>query len=270
MLLARILTAIVLIPLVLLAVLTLGNLSFEIIAGLIFLACAHEWAKLAQFDPFETWGFIVSIGLLLPVLLLLPTTPILFLSIIGWLYAFYCCHRFHQAPTTYRFSQWQWLGFGWLALGPCWLAICSMRFFIGQASDLVFLLLLIWAADSGAFFAGKYFGKHLLAPNLSPSKTWQGVKGACYAVLLVVIIQGIYLHLTWHRWLAYVLVYFATLAFAIYGDLFESMLKRMSGTKDSGTLLPGHGGLLDRLDSLFAAAPIFGFGLVMLKLCAAF
>lgn len=268
MLLTRVLTALVLIPLTVLAVLKLNNIYFEIIAGAIFLGCAYEWAKLAALDTFERWAFVIFIALLLPILMMIPTTPLLIVAVFGWLYAMVCCHRYHQAPTTFRFNKWQWIGFGALTLGPSWLALCTMRFFIGRPSDVIFLLLLIWGADSGAFFAGKYFGKTLLAPQLSPSKTWEGVKGACAATLLIVIIQGIYLHLTWHRWLAYVLVYFVTLTFAIYGDLFESMLKRMRGVKDSGTLLPGHGGLLDRLDSLFAAAPVFGVGLVLLTLCA--
>ena len=267
MLLARILTAIVLIPLTLLAVLKLNNLSFEIIAGLIFLACAYEWTKLAAFDRFESVAFMLSIALLFPLLMLLPTTPVLALAVLAWLYVFYCCHQYHQAPTTFRFNTWQWLALGALTFGPSWLALCSMRFFIAQKSDVVFLLLLIWAADSGAYFAGKYFGKTLMAPNLSPKKTWEGVKGAAAATLLIVILHGIYGQMTWHRWLGYVLVYAVTLVFAIFGDLFESMLKRMSGAKDSGGILPGHGGLLDRLDSLFAATPVFALGMVILTLC---
>jgi phosphatidate cytidylyltransferase len=267
MLLARVLTAIVLIPLVLLAVLKLNPLHFEILAGIVFLGCAYEWAKLAPFDRVERWAFIISIVLLDAILMMVPTTPILMLAVIGWLYAIYCCHQYSRSPMTFRFEKWQWLAFGWLALGPSWLALCSMRFFIGQESDVIFLLLLIWGADSGAYFAGKYFGKNLLAPNLSPKKTWEGVKGAALATLIVVMVHGIYLHLPWYRWLAYVLVYFVTLIFAIYGDLFESLIKRLSGAKDSGGLLPGHGGLLDRLDSLFAAAPVFGVGLVILTLC---
>lgn len=267
MLLVRVATAVVLIPLALLAVLKLSPLWFEVIAGLVFLGCAYEWAKLTPFDNFERWAFLISIVLLDIVLMLVPTTPILMLAVLGWIYVFYCCHQYSRSPSTFQLNKWHWLCFGWLALGPSWLALCTMRFFIATKSDVVFLLLLIWAADSGAYFAGKYLGKTPLAPQLSPKKTWEGVKGAAAAVLIVVMIYGIYSHLAWYRWLAFVLVYAVTLVFAIYGDLFESMLKRISGTKDSGGLLPGHGGLLDRLDSLFAAAPVFAVGMVIISLC---
>lgn len=268
MLRTRILTAVVLIPLVVLAVWRLSPIAFEVLLGLIFLGCGYEWAKLAKFDTLETGLFLVSIIALDAVLMLIPTTPLLFVACLGWLYAFYCCHRYHKAPQAFQLNKWQWLLLGWLALGPSWLALSTMRFFIAQRSDVIFLLLLIWGADSGAYFAGKYMGKTPLAPQLSPNKTWEGVKGAAWATLVVVMLQGIVSHVTWSRWLAYVLVYFVTLAFAIYGDLFESMLKRVSGVKDSGQLLPGHGGLLDRLDSLLAAAPVFGVGMVLITLLA--
>lgn len=265
MLLTRVITALILIPLVLLAVLKLNIVSFEILSGLVFLGCAYEWAELSPFDAIEGWSFILSIVIVDLILMVLPTAPVIFLTCLGWLYAFYCCHRYSRSPESFRFQKWHWLVFGWLALCPSWLTLNTLRFFIGSNSDVIFLFLLIWGADSGAYFAGRFLGKHLLAPQLSPKKTWEGVKGAAAVTLLVVMLHGIYLQLSWYRWLAYVLIYAVTLTFAIYGDLFESLLKRLSNTKDSGKLLPGHGGLLDRLDSLFAATPVFASGLILMK-----
>jgi phosphatidate cytidylyltransferase len=266
MLKQRLLTAIVLIPLVLWLVIWGNNLVVEIISGLIILGCAYEWAKLAPFDQFERWAFMVLVSIVSLVLLFLPKIHlILLLAVIGWLYAFSLCHRYSHDPKAVKLNKWQWFGLGCLALAPCWLVINALRFFVGQPADLVFLLLLIWGADSGAYFAGKRFGKTPLAPTISPNKSWEGVKGAAYAALLVAVIKGIYGQLPWYLWLEYLLLYFITLVFAIYGDLFESLVKRLSGKKDSGGLLPGHGGLLDRLDSLFAAAPIYALGIILIR-----
>src|SRR5207302_1283767 len=126
------------------------------------------------------------------------------------------------------------------------------------------LLILIWAADTGAYFAGRAFGKHKLLPNVSPGKTWEGFFGA---MLMTVIVMGFvvyFLNIPPNNWVPLFLLGFVTVIFSILGDLFESMLKRQAGIKDSGKILPGHGGILDRIDSLTSAAPIFALGVIML------
>jgi phosphatidate cytidylyltransferase len=121
---------------------------------------------------------------------------------------------------------------------------------------VMFLFVLIWVADSGAYFAGRAFGKHKLSPHVSPGKTWEGAFGA----LLGAVVCGVVLYrFEWFELSLVQLVFVcvATAWVSIGGDLFESVMKRQADMKDSGDLLPGHGGVLDRIDSLLAAAPVF-------------
>jgi len=119
---------------------------------------------------------------------------------------------------------------------------------------LLFAFLLVWAADTGAYFAGRRFGRHKLAPSISPGKTWEGVAGGLLLTLVAGTLAVIVLPAEMSpAWFLLIAVVFAV---SVVGDLFESLLKRQAGVKDSGTLLPGHGGVLDRLDSLLAAAPM--------------
>lgn len=132
---------------------------------------------------------------------------------------------------------------------------------------LLFAFFLVWAADVGAYFAGRAFGSRKLAPKVSPGKTWEGVYGGVALALVIAVIAGVWLfELQGVRWAPFLLLCVAIVLFSIVGDLGESMLKREVGAKDSGTLLPGHGGLLDRIDSLLAALPATAVGLAWLGL----
>jgi phosphatidate cytidylyltransferase len=126
---------------------------------------------------------------------------------------------------------------------------------------LLFMLLIVWLADIGAYFAGKAFGRVKLAPKISPGKTWEGAIGGLSAVILLVVIESI--------WLDFPVASVIPLAMAVgvisvIGDLTVSMFKRTAGVKDSGSLFPGHGGFLDRADAITAAAPVFSLGLIWL------
>jgi phosphatidate cytidylyltransferase len=147
-----------------------------------------------------------------------------------------------------------WCALGWLhsePLGPRW---------------TLFAIVLVWAADSGAYFAGSKFGKHKLAPAISPGKTWEGVAGGLATSALLAVAVFPLLGLTWASVPALVLLTVVCAIVSIVGDLFESLMKRHSGMKDSGNLFPGHGGLMDRLDSLLAALPVFVVGKALLGL----
>jgi len=135
------------------------------------------------------------------------------------------------------------------------------------ALRLLFAFVLVWAADVGAYFAGKAMGRHKLAPAVSPGKTWEGVIGGLALSLLIAAIAGQWLfRLHGGIWLPFLLLCVAVVLVSIVGDLGESLLKRQAGVKDSGTLLPGHGGMLDRIDSLLAALPALALGLRWLGL----
>ena len=154
---------------------------------------------------------------------------------------------------------------GLFALVPSWLALVHTTLVTGGTIWVLFTLALVWAADTGAFFAGRWFGRIPLAPRVSPKKTWEGVIGGVALSGLVAWLAAI--HLFELEPATFVLVCVAVAGLSIVGDLTESMLKRAAGLKDSGALFPGHGGMLDRIDSVTAAAPalvfaLFGFGVV--------
>lgn len=151
---------------------------------------------------------------------------------------------------------------GILVLVPAWLALMALHRVPEIGRQLIlFLLLLVVAADIGAYFSGRAFGRIKLAPRVSPGKTWEGALGGVVGAQLIAV-AGAY-------WFAFPFLPFIALCLgvtvaSIVGDLTESMFKRSVGLKDSGTLLPGHGGILDRLDSITAAAPVFALGVTWL------
>lgn len=132
---------------------------------------------------------------------------------------------------------------------------------------LMYLFLLVWGADSGAYFVGRKFGHKKLAPHVSPNKSMEGLYGGvATAMLIVVVVEVLYLDFTLPQHILFLIISILTVFSSVLGDLFESMIKRRAGIKDSGRILPGHGGVLDRIDSLLAAAPIFATGMYILKL----
>jgi phosphatidate cytidylyltransferase len=153
---------------------------------------------------------------------------------------------------------------GILCLLPAWMAINFILFVAGPL-NLLFLFALVWSADSGAWFFGKLCGRHRLAPHISPGKTFEGVLGGIVTALAVTGIAFWWSGAPSRILPGVLLLSFVTVLFSVLGDLFESMLKRQAGLKDSGRLLPGHGGLLDRIDGLLAAAPVYVTGTLLLN-----
>jgi phosphatidate cytidylyltransferase len=149
---------------------------------------------------------------------------------------------------------------GLLALVPCWLALVHITLATNDTNWVMFTLALVWAADTGAFFAGRWFGRVPLAPRVSPKKTWEGVIGGLLVSGVVAFLAATYLFPV-DVW-PFTSTCVAIAAISIVGDLTESMLKRAAGLKDSGTFFPGHGGVLDRIDSVTAAAPALVFALI--------
>jgi phosphatidate cytidylyltransferase len=148
-----------------------------------------------------------------------------------------------------------------LILVPAWLAVASLH---GSGPDgpfyALYLFMMIWLADTAAYFSGRYWGKNKLAPRVSPGKSWEGVLGALAAVVIYAAIAGYFMgifKLGVNKALIFLAISFFAVLVSVLGDLAESMFKRQAHLKDSGTLFPGHGGVLDRFDSLTAAAPWF-------------
>ena len=147
---------------------------------------------------------------------------------------------------------------GVLVLVPAFFSLLLIRGMDAGAGLVFALLLVVWGADAGAYFTGRAVGHHKLAPQLSPGKTWEGFLGGLLLAAVAVVLASM-----WSPIPVQVLVPLAvvTAAFSVVGDLAESRLKRGAAVKDSGHLIPGHGGVLDRIDSLSAAAPVFALGL---------
>lgn len=255
MLKQRITTALIALAVIFLVMFVLPANAAKAFIGLLVLGGAWEWASfLGTDDPLKRGGFVVLIGVLvLLVGMYLPeiAQPVLYLSLAWWLAALIWTFRF---PTPIPVAL-RWIC-GVLVLVPLFVALVTL--YSSGPLNLLFALIVVWAADVGAYFAGKRFGHVKLAPAISPGKTWEGVFGG---MLLVAVVAGLCAPVLGLP--ARVLVPFsvAVALLSIVGDLTVSMFKRTSGLKDSGKLFPGHGGILDRIDSVSAAAPLFALGL---------
>ncbi len=261
MLKQRLITATILIPLVVLGILGLPPLYFALLLALVVALAAWEWGGLLKWGTPLRSGYV---GLLLVVLFgvqYLPVMWVLLPAFLGWLLAAMWVIGFPLGRSIWSATPVAAL-LGLFVLVPPWAALLTMRDMMTPYM-MLFLLTFIWLGDSAAYFAGHRWGKTKLAPEISPGKTWEGVYGALLAVAIYALAVQPWLAPQIQPWL-FALLCLLTLLVSIIGDLFKSMFKRHAGVKDSGHLLPGHGGILDRIDSLTAAAPVFLLGLVLL------
>lgn len=265
MLKQRIITAIILIAATLAVLFYLSPQSFCIVIGVIALAAAWEWTNLMEIKS-ASWRLLYLVVMFLVFLnaLFIPMTLIFVTTFIWWLFAIILI-------TLYpRGSRWWGKGFVWrglmglIVLMPCWAAVNYIRNQNQGIYALIFLFVLVWGADSTAYFVGKKWGKNKLASIVSPGKSIEGVIGAVVFAIVITLLALWSSHVSFRGWPWAILLSVVTVLFSVVGDLFESMLKRQANLKDSSQLLPGHGGILDRIDSLTAAAPIFAFGALLL------
>ncbi|MDA8389986.1 MAG: phosphatidate cytidylyltransferase [Gammaproteobacteria bacterium] len=262
MLKARIVTGLVLAPLVLAGLVWLGTTGVAVLIGLVMAAGGFEWAGLCQLEGGPRVLYVLAVAALCALSLAIPLSFILFPALAWWLYATWdlVIHK-DQRAGAWRHSSTR-LAIGLIVLIPAWRACVALK-----ASDplhpqwLLLLVFLVWTADTAAYFAGRAFGRRRLAPQVSPGKTVEGVAGGVAAAALLgfgwVMIAG------YGHDLAVKTAVFAMVValFSVVGDLTESKAKRLAGVKDSGHWLPGHGGILDRIDALTAAAPVFVLGI---------
>jgi len=269
----RLLTALLLIPLALAVMLLPPTWLFGGILGLVLLAAQWEWTRLCGLRgalPRLLW-LALTLALMLVMAYLHPRawtwTLGISVGVAWWLASLWWLanYSFAASPTPENRLLKQLLGL--FVLVPAWLALVALH---GQDFGRWWVLLaivVVWAADTGAYVSGRLFGKRKLAPRISPGKTWAGVYGALALGTLVCVFGGWLLDLRQpHQLLRMLVLGLATVAAAVLGDLIESLLKRQAEIKDSGTLFPGHGGMLDRLDSVFAALPVFFIGKLLLGL----
>jgi phosphatidate cytidylyltransferase len=256
----RVITAVILITFVLLAIFYLPPQAFLVLTALFFFAAAWEWTNLMGVKKLlPRIIYLLSNVFLFFMALWIPAPLILLIALVWWVLAAFVVIFYPRGAACWHHIAVTSL-IGWLVLLPCWMAINFVYSQDNGVALLLFLFVLIWGADSAAYFVGRKWGKTKLAPQVSPGKSVAGLIGAVlFALIFSLAIFGI-TNMPIALWPYGILLALITVLFSILGDLFESAMKRQAGVKDSGKLLPGHGGILDRIDSLTAAAPIFVLG----------
>lgn len=266
----RTLTAALLAPLAVAAVLFLPTAGLALGLAAVLALAAWEWAALAGVaSQTGRLGYLILLGACLVPLWLTPAASVYLLAAaaLWWCAMAIWLPRVRVIdPAHGRDSA--LLALGLLVLSAPWAALVHLHgrsHGLGEGPILVLaLLVLIWLADTGAYFVGRRWGRAKLAPTLSPGKTWAGLLGGLLGAAAAGAIMAAALGLAPLPALILVALFGVTALISVVGDLFESLLKRRRGVKDSGRLLPGHGGILDRIDSLTAAAPVFTLGVIWL------
>ncbi len=283
----RLLAALVMAPLAICAVLFLPTPWMAVLSAAAFLVGLWEWLKLTDIEDPIARGVLLVVNLLLMVVLVWASRSnsggsfILFklmvlIGVIWWLLAVLWLRHYTFASDHNTHARVFKLAAATLSVIPAWCALVLIHagqvgLGVGQAAAsqpngqrwLLLALAIVWAADSGAYFAGRRFGRNKLSPRISPNKTIEGLIGGAIAGMIVALAAAPFAGATLKQLPYVAIVAVWTILFSVVGDLFESLLKRHVGVKDSSHLIPGHGGVLDRIDSILAALPVFALGKLM-------
>ena len=277
----RILTALVLAPLAIAGILYLPDRWFALLWGVAIAVCAWEWSNLAGLTTIPTRaGFLtVCVGFMTSFQQWAGE-----MELWEWLawpmvaFWFVLSILLREMPTkllVIKYSIAVKLLVGFFVLVSAWILMVWTRINLGGSAQVLYLFMLVWVADIAAYFVGKRWGLTKLAPEISPGKTAEGLYGALVVIVLfslavaAVLYQtesGSFISFSWVKLGYFILLSVVTVLFSVVGDLFESLVKRVGGVKDSGAILPGHGGFLDRLDSLIAAVSVFYAGSKLLEI----
>lgn len=252
----RILTAAVLLPAALAALFLLPLTGWRIAAGLVILIGADEWARLSGWQGKGRAMFSLVIAVSLLSASAMPLTWIGFPWVLALATLLWSTVALAWLHGGWQVRAWWAMALtGWWVLVPAWLATVLLQ---GRPGQLLAMMAVVWVADTAAYFAGRRFGRNKLAPGISPGKTWEGVFGAMagVAVYYFLLVQFAPTLLGAFRLFPGLILVGVLATLGIVGDLFESWMKRVAGVKDSGKLLPGHGGVLDRIDALTASLPL--------------
>ncbi|MGE3318845.1 MAG: phosphatidate cytidylyltransferase [Candidatus Berkiella sp.] len=254
----RLLTALCLIPLVILGILKLDDIPFACLCGAILALGAHEWTSLVPFTKkSQQIGYTALFMVFCASLFFVKSLMLLWVALVFWLSCGIGLYRYKGlAPLWLSIPVKALLGL--LILCSAFYGLVTLHRMSAGPIGLIVCLVLIWSTDSFAYFTGRLIGKRPMAPLISPKKTKEGFWGGMIGTVTLAAVGSYFTQvlpqfsLGHTLWVAIVIV-----LLAVIGDLFESFMKRLAGVKDSGKLLPGHGGILDRLDSLFAVIPFF-------------
>jgi phosphatidate cytidylyltransferase len=262
----RVVTGVVLAAAFIAVLFLLPAAATVLVVTALVLAGAWEWSAFLRLRAASLrLSYVAVVGALLYVAWRFSSSAhvrelLLAVAVLWWLAALLWIVR---APR--RVPPWAAALAGLLALVPSWLALVLLRQGPRGADWVLFALVLVFVADIGAFFAGRRFGRLRLAPEVSPGKTWEGVAGGVAVSALVAVAGSVRFGVPLALFLPLCL---AVVAFSIVGDLTESLLKRSAGLKDSGSIFPGHGGVMDRIDSITGAAPVLLLGLTLMGVLA--
>lgn len=274
----RIAAALVMAPVAIAAILLLPTPWMMVAAAVVFLAGLWEWFDLAEVDDTLARGVLLLANLALMVAIVWASrsadggTLVLYqvasiVGIVWWLLALLWLGRFEFGSDHGSWARTLKLAAGTLAVVPAW---CALTWLHADGPNghrwLLAALAAVWAADTGAYFAGRYLGRHKLAPRVSPNKTIEGLLGGVIAGTAASVAIASFAGARDDELAKVALVAAVAVLFSVIGDLYESLLKRHVGKKDSGTLIPGHGGVLDRIDAVLAALPVFALGKALLEL----
>ena len=259
MLKTRILAAAAMLPGAILWVWLAPYWLFAAVAAVVLLAAAWEWSALAGLG--QALGRSCYLAGMLALMALCwwaagldqPYLPLLALFVLVWLFILATLGR-----TGLWNSRAAFLLQGVMVLVPAYFALVLLKRMNGGTSLVFALFAVVWSADIGAYFAGRAAGRHKLAPRLSPGKTWEGLLGGLLLAAAAGAVASLWCPVPIALLMPLAVI---TAALSVVGDLTESRLKRFAGAKDSGRLIPGHGGILDRIDSLCAALPVFALGI---------
>lgn len=272
----RLLAALIMAPIAILSVLFVPTPVLAALAALLFLTALWEWLKLAEVDDTLARTILLLCNVAVMAALVWGSRSaqggsfallqlVVVVGVAWWLLAMLWMKHYHFASDHDSHARAFKLLAGTLAVVPAWCALGLIHASQPNGHQwLLLALLLVWSADTGAYFAGRHFGGKFfarkLAPRISPNKTIEGLLGGLLLALAVAIAGALLIGARVEQLPAIGVVALATVLFSVVGDLFESLLKRHVGAKDSGDLIPGHGGVLDRVDSVLAALPVFALG----------
>lgn len=259
MLKQRIITALFMLPVALAGFFWLQGGGFALFIAAVICVGAWEWARLAGcLAQVQRLGYAALVAGLLLLLYRLPQLagPVLALAVLWWLAAIGLVLGYPSSSRLWRTPAVRML-IGLLILVPAWQGLLLLKQWPQGNSLIMAVMLLVWGADIGAYFSGKRFGRRKLAVAVSPGKSWEGFYGGLASSLLLTLLAGLYFDWAACDLLLALLGAALVVAISVVGDLTESMFKRQAAIKDSSNLLPGHGGVLDRIDSLTAAVPMF-------------
>ncbi|MBD9563658.1 phosphatidate cytidylyltransferase [Pseudomonas sp. PDM09] len=259
MLKQRIITALILLPIALGGFFLLEGSGFALFIGLVVTLGAWEWARLAGFAAQSIrLAYAAVVALMLFFMHILPGLApwVLGAAVLWWGMATYLVLTYPQSSQHWASAACK-LVIGLLILLPAWQGLVLIKQQPLGNWLIMAVMVLVWGADIGAYFSGRAFGKRKLAPQVSPGKSWEGVYGGLLVSLVITAIVGFVRDWNFAQMLMGLFGAAIIVFISVVGDLTESMFKRQSGIKDSSNLLPGHGGVLDRIDSLTAAIPVF-------------